>query len=261
MNITIILDIEGVSGAVWGGYGLPESGEVGYNTEVMTAELDVVVRTLQDEGVDDINVYEAHKVQPGILPSTVNVTRRKGYLEDSDALFFVGQHGMANDRRAVLAHTRSSKTIHRMTLNGMPCGELTFSAAEAGSMGIPTVFASGERRTQREAERNLPPLEFVCDEIGLSNHSAICRPFRSLEKELREKTRRALGNIPHTKPFDVGKTVLKIEFHYPGMAEKIAQFSFVKRRGNQVIIEARDAREAADLFMTQVVGRDFWCTV
>jgi len=260
MKISIILDIEGVSGAVWGAYGLPESGELPFNTEMMTAELNTVVRTLHEEGVDDVVVYEAHKVQPGVLPSYADVTRRPGYLEGADALFFVGQHGPANDRRAVLAHTRSSKTIHRMTLNGMPCGELTFSAAEAGAMGIPTVFASGERRTQREAERNLPPLQFVCDEVGLSNHSALCRPFSSIENELRVKTRNALKNIPRTKPFNIGRTVVKIEYQYPGMAEKIAQFSFARRQGNAVVIEAKDAREAARLFMAQVVGRDFWCT-
>ena len=261
MKISIILDIEGVSGAVWSGYGLPPSGELPFNTEVMTAELNTVVRTLHDEGVDDIVVYEAHKVQPGVLPSYVTVARRPGYLDGSDALFFVGQHGPANDRRAARGHTRSSKTIFRMTLNGMPCGELTFSAAEAGSMAIPTVFASGDRQTQREAQRNLPPLEFVRDEQGLSNHSAICRPFSSIEKELRLKTRRALENISRTKPFNIGRTVMRIEYAYPGMAEKIAQFSFARRQGNAVVIEAKDAREAADLFMTQVVGRDFWCTV
>ena len=59
MRICIILDIEGVTGTVWGAYGLAARGELPYFTRVMTEELNVVVRTLQAEGVDDIVIYEA----------------------------------------------------------------------------------------------------------------------------------------------------------------------------------------------------------
>ena len=102
MRICIILDIEGVTGVVWGAYGLSWGGELPYYTRVMTEELNVVVRTLQAEGVDDIVIYEAHKVTPGILPPDVTLTREKNYLDGSDALFFLGQHGMAGDPKAVL---------------------------------------------------------------------------------------------------------------------------------------------------------------
>ncbi len=259
MKISIISDLEGVSGSVWGGYGLPMSGEAGYYTEMMTAEINAVVRTLLAAGVDDIYLYEAHTVKPGVLPPGITRGSSMDQLAGSAALFFVGQHGPAGVRKAVFAHTMSSATTARVTLNGMVCGELTMCAAYAGVLGIPTVFVSGEYQTGREAARNLPgPFEFVCDEIGLSNHSAICRPFTSLEPELAAQTRKALAHIGKTKPFNIGRITLKIRKRYQGMGEKAAQLPFVRRDGDWLVIEAPDMVKAFRLYLIAALGREFW---
>ena len=259
MKISIISDLEGVSGSVWGGYGLPLSGEAGYYTEMMTAEINTVVRTLQDEGVEDIYLYEAHTVKPGVLPRNIRIGTAMDQLEGSAGLFFIGQHGPAGVRKAVFAHTMSSATTFQMRLNGLVCGELTMCAAYAGVLGIPTVFVSGEYQTGREARNNLPgPCEFVCDEIGLSNHSAICRPLGHIERELAAKTKKALSHIGRTEPFDVGRVSLKIRKRYHGMGEKIAQLSFVKEQGDWLVIEAEDMVEAFHLYLVAAIGRDFW---
>ncbi len=264
MNIAIISDIEGISGTTWGeSYALPPCGEEKYFTEMMTLEINAVVEGLKAGGVQEVHLYEAHALMPGVLPKDVII--HKGEVETMgrlcQGLYFVGQHAMAACRKGVRAHTRSSATIHRMFLNGMPCGELTIAAATFGAMGVPTVFCSGDAHTRDEAEQNLPPLEFVCDEIGLSNHSAFCRPFTALEKELREKARLALQRVPNTPPFDVGAVEMRIEFQYHGMGEKIAGFSFAEWDGDFMVIRAKDMFEGGRLFNLQVVGRDFWCTV
>ncbi|MCX6991781.1 MAG: M55 family metallopeptidase [Kiritimatiellaeota bacterium] len=213
MKISIITDIEGVSGSVWGGYGLPLSGELPYYTEMMTAEIAVIIRTLQKEGVDDIFLYEAHTLQPGILPKNITIAKHFDLILDSDAVFFTGTHGPANVRKAVLAHTMNSTMVYQQKLNGLLTGELTLCAAYAGALGIPTVFVAGEKQVEIEGRQNLPePVEYVVDEIGYSNHSAICRPFTDLKKELEEKTRAALSHIGKTKPFDLGKITWKTKF-------------------------------------------------
>jgi len=259
VKISIITDIEGVTGSVWGGYALPKSGELPYFTECMTAEIDAVVRTLQSEGVRNIDIYEAHTLQPGVLPKNVHIRRSMDSLKGSDALFFVGQHGAAGVWNAVLAHTMNSHSIYAMRMNKMLCGELTLGAAHAGALGIPTVFVSGEYQTGREAKRNLPPpFEFVCDEIGFSNHSAICRPFAALRGELVEKTKRALTHIGKTKPFDVGAVRLAIKMRYQGISAALLRLPFVRREGDWLIIETENAVEAWNAYLLIVIARDFW---
>ena len=264
MNIAIISDIEGISGNTWGNsYSLPPAGEEKYCAEMMTLEINAVVQGLKDGGVDQIHLYEAHTMAPGILPDDIIFHRRDIEKMGAvcQAVYFVGQHAMASCRQGVLAHTRSSATIHRLFLNGMPCGELTLEAATFGAMGVPTVFCSGDAHAGREAEQNLPPLEFVCDEIGLTNHSAFCRPFQALAKELREKARLALKRISTTPPFDVGAVEMRIEFQYHGMGEKIAGFSFAEWDGDFMVIRAKNMLEGGRLFNLQVDGRDFWCVL
>jgi D-amino peptidase len=258
MKIAIISDIEGVTGSVWGGYGQPQSGELPYYTEVMTAEIDTVVRTLHAEGADEIVVFEAHKMQPGVLPRYARLCRDYKSMRGSDALFFIGQHGMAGDARAVQAHTMNSLAVSRVRLNGMPAGELTLQAAMAGAMGFPTVFVSGDEQTGREARRNLPPLEFVRDERGYGNHAAICRPFASLRKELAAKTRLALKRIGRTKPFDIGKVTLEFIYRYDGVGGKLENFPFFERKGHRHILRAPDMATAMQYYRLHLMGRDPW---
>ncbi len=259
MKISIITDVEGTSGSVWSGYGLPDAGEYSWYQEVMTAEINTVVRTLQAEGVNDIFVYEAHPFREGVLPQTVRRGRGFERLAGSAALFFVGQHGPAGVWEAVIAHTMNSQLIYAARLNGRVCGELTMAAALAGAQGIPTVFVAGERQTGREAARNLPgPLEFVCDEVGLANHAAICRPYRSLEKELAEKTRRALQHIGRTKPYDLGSVTFELKMRYQGISEKLLRLPFARRRGDWVVIEAPDMMTLYRYYYVVIAARDFW---
>ena len=259
VKISIITDIEGVTGAVWGGYALPESGELPYFTECMTAEIDTVVRTLLSEGVRNIDVHEAHAFRPGVLPKNISIGRSMDSMKGSDALFVIGQHGAAGVWNAVRAHTMNSHAIYAMRMNKMLCGELTLVSARAGAWGIPTVFVSGDYQTGLEAKRNLPaPLEFVCDEIGFSNHSAICRPFASLRGELVEKTKRALTHIGKTKPFDPGTIRLAIKMRYQGISAVLARLPFVRRKGDWLIIETKNAVEAFNAYLLIVIARDFW---
>lgn len=259
MKIVLITDIEGVSGTVWGGYSLPSSGELKFYTKIMTAEINTVVRTLIEEGVDDIYLYEAHTFEEGVLPEIVRKGNDYKEIENADALFFIGQHGPASDSKAVLAHTMNSKCNYKLILNGMLCGELSYVAAIAGVYNVPVVFVSGDWQTYEEAKNNLPPLEFVCDEWGQSNHSAICRPFKSIEKELREKTKKALKIIPETEVFNIGEIELKVEHRYAGMSHKASQYSFIKQEGNFIVINAPDMVQADNLRKQVILARDFWC--
>ncbi len=259
-GIFIVSDIEGVSGSVWGGmsYGLPVSGERHYFTAMMTAEVDAVVRALYRAGERHVVLYEAHAMQPGILPDTLERTRDIEGMKSCRSVFFVGQHGSAYNAKAVLGHTMSSQSIYRMRLNGMLCGELTLVASYAGALGLPVVFVSGDSETGKEAQKNLPPLRFVCDSEGLSNHSAICRPLQDLLPEMEQAVPEALAAISNTPPFDVGPVKLEIEPRYDGMGDKISRYPFVRLRGHTLVMEAPDAITAFRYRKLEAEGRAFW---
>jgi len=147
----------------------------------------------------------------------------------------------------------NSAGVFEVTLNGMPCGELTLCAAYAGALGIPTVFAAGEKQNAIEALRNLPqPIELVVDEVGCSNQSAVCRPFRSLEPELVAKTRTALSLIGKTPPFDLGPITWKTRYRYPENLRRQDGALGISVRGEWRILRARNMVEAWNRAYAQV---------
>jgi D-amino peptidase len=93
-----------------------------------------------------------------------------------DALFFLGQHAMADTPNAPLCHTYSSRRVQYYKLNGSLIGEIGCVAAMAGVMGIPTVFLSGDDKACAEARALIPDIVTVQTKQGLgSNWRCICR--------------------------------------------------------------------------------------
>src|SRR5260370_25265931 len=69
------------------------------------------------------------------------MTMERGYV----AVAFVGQHGRANSRGGVMAHSYSSLGIQKMLMNGKQVGEIETPTALAGWYGVPRAFLSGDQ--------------------------------------------------------------------------------------------------------------------
>src|SRR5438552_5023311 len=65
------------------------------------------------------------------------MTMERGYT----AVAFVGQHGRANSRGGVMAHSYSSLGIQKILMNGKPVGEIETRTALAGWYGVPGIHA------------------------------------------------------------------------------------------------------------------------
>ena len=161
MKLYIITDLEGIAGvARWDQTGTDAPGYA-QACRLMTEELRACVAGIQLAAADaEIWVWDAHG--PGSIdverfPRGARLINRGSiqppYFIDSsfDAVFFLGQHSKARTRNGNLCHTYSSATVDGYWINGIELGEFGCRAALAGSMGVPTVFVSGDDTMAAEA--------------------------------------------------------------------------------------------------------------
>ena len=166
MRVYIITDLEGVAGVQrW-----QQTREHGLQNEqairLLTAEVNAAVDGILDADPQaDVVVWDGHgsgaldveRLHPGARFIPRGPIPPPYFLDQGfDALYFVGQHAMAGTANAPLSHTYSSKTIEYYKLNGILMGEFGCRAALAGSLGIPTVFISGDDKAVAEAQALVP---------------------------------------------------------------------------------------------------------
>ena len=120
--------------------------------------------------------------------------------EGFDAAFLIGHHAMAGVADGVMAHTFSSITVKRMTLNGRPVGEIGIEALQLGAFGIPVVLVSADEAGCREAQEWLGDVEVAPVKCGLSEHSAISLHPADACKLIRQKAAAALGRLEQFRP-------------------------------------------------------------
>lgn len=102
-----------------------------------------------------------------------------------DALVYIGQHAMAGTPAAPLCHTMSSRTVEYYRMNGRDIGEFGLHAYTAGSLGVPTVFLSGDDKACLEASAQVPEIVTVPTKLGLDTELALHRPVATVLAEIR----------------------------------------------------------------------------
>ncbi len=183
MKIYICTDLEGVAGVSrWDQTGPSEPGYA-QAVRLMTEELRACVAGIRRADPEaEIWVWDGHG------PGSVDVERfprgakllSRGpiappyYLDASfDAQFFLGQHAKAGTKDGNLAHTYSSRSIEYYRINGIELGEFGCRAAMAGSLGVPTVFVSGDDKMVDEAKALVPDIRCAQVKVGLGQQLAL----------------------------------------------------------------------------------------
>jgi D-amino peptidase len=118
-----------------------------------------------------------------------------------DALFFVGQHAMAGTENAPLSHTFSSKTIDYYKLNGITMGEFGCRAALAGSLGMRTVYISGDDKAVAEAKALVPGIHGAVVKEGYGIEMAIHLSPQRARDVIRETAQQAIQDVGSIPPF------------------------------------------------------------
>ena len=162
MKVYISVDIEGVAGITH--WDEAEKGHADWAEfrEIMTREAIAAIDGARAAGATEIWVKDAHdsgrNLITTLLPADVTLIREwSGHpysmIQELDesfaALVMIGHHASVGSEGNSLAHTLNTRT-HMITLNGKPVSEFRLCALAAASLGVPTVFVSGDKALMEE---------------------------------------------------------------------------------------------------------------
>jgi D-amino peptidase len=171
MKLFLMTDLEGVAGVIDGENWL-YPGDRCYDVarRLLTREVNAAIRGFVEGGFSDILVCDGHgagaidieRLDPRarLIRGWDKGERRAGNwpfgLDASfDAVAFVGQHAKAGTAYSHITHT-GWFNICDLTVNGLSVGEYGQLALVAGEMGVPVVFASGEKALCEEVAALTP---------------------------------------------------------------------------------------------------------
>lgn len=211
MKIFVITDLEGVAGVqrwVQTREGGPQNDQA---IRLLTAEVNAAVDGILDADPQaDVVVWDGHG-GGGIDVEHFHPRARlipRGPIavpyfldEGFEALFFVAQHAMAGTPDAPLSHTYSSRTVEHYKLNGLLMGEFGCRAALAGSLGIPTVFISGDDKAVAEARALVPGIYGAVVKEGRGIELAIHLSPQRARQLIRETAAQAVRHVGDIAPF------------------------------------------------------------
>jgi len=171
MKVFISADIEGVSGTTtWSEASKSSAGYREFQRQ-MTREVAAACEGALAAGATDILIKDAHGDAGNLvhadLPRQVRLVRGwSGHpfamvqeLDDTfAAVMMVGYHARAGADGNPLAHTLSSRRVHRIFLNDRPASEFYFHYLAAGLVGVPVVMLSGDARICHEVNETDPAI-------------------------------------------------------------------------------------------------------
>ncbi|MGC2243493.1 MAG: M55 family metallopeptidase, partial [Candidatus Aquilonibacter sp.] len=142
-------------------------------------------------------------------PSDIRVIfgNRKPYsmVQGADAsfggAFFIGYHGAAGERNAVLCHTYTPSVIYELRLNDLACSEATINAALLGSYGVPLLMVTGDRTTVEGVQAQMPWVHGVIVKESIGTLSADSTSPAAAQRAIADGAAYAVANASTAKPF------------------------------------------------------------
>ena len=174
MNIYIMTDMEGVCGLVnFDDWCEPGGRYYERGKELLTLELNAAIEGFCAAGAKNITVVDGHGaggINNLMLDKRAEYARVAGYpfaLDNSfDCIAYVGQHAKAGTEYAHLCHTGSFIVLD-YKINGVSVGEFGQIALGGATMGIPVIFAAGDRAFAKEAEALCPGVVTAASKRGV----------------------------------------------------------------------------------------------
>ncbi len=262
LKVLISVDMEGVAGVVSADQLLPGSFEYERFRRFMTSEALAAVEGAKQGGATDIVVTDAHGNEQNLLveqfPPDVRIVRGSprphGMLGGIDASFgavmFVGYHASTHNSSGVRAHTFSSARFTRVTLNGTPVTEGAWNAAEAGQLGVPVVFVSGDDAAVAEIRAAIGSIPAVETKRTLGFHSAETITPEAAQKAIRENAAEAMAELRQRKPYRIAEPVnVAISFKSitPVEAASYLKQVFTRTDSHTLSFTVKNMAEAGDV--------------
>ncbi len=208
MKVFISADIEGVATTtLWEETRTQTNpAQAAPHAKQMTAEVLAACKGAMKAGADYILVRDAHGSATNIditqLPECVEVVRNwtgspcgmvEGIDDSFDAAMYVGYHAAAGRDGTPLCHTCTLSTVW-IKLNGVKMSEFTMYSLYVNSLGVPSVFLSGDKTIVEDSRDMHPLLKTVATKSGYGgmtinrNPRLVCREIEdTVEQALKQK--------------------------------------------------------------------------
>jgi D-amino peptidase len=261
LKVHISVDMEGIAGVVTGDQLGPAGFEYGRFREFMTREAVAAVTAAKEAGATEIVVADAHGNGENLLveqfPPDVKIVRswpRKlqmmgGLDQTFDAAIFIGYHASTTNPTGVRAHTFSSATLTKVTLNGVEMSEGSWNAAIAGHFNVPIVMVSGDDAAVAEVRKVVGPMEGVETKKTLGFHSAVTLTPAAVQALIGPAVRAGLSRRASLTPYrPQGPIVVDVTFKHYLPAEVLTYLPMFERTSaHSVRFRAKDMAEAASV--------------
>jgi D-amino peptidase len=263
LAVYISVDMEGVAGVVTADQLMPQGFEYERFRHFMTNEVLAAVRAAKVAGATKILVADSHGNGESLLidefPRDVHIIRswprHGGMMAGLDSTFnaaiMIGYHASASSTAGVRAHTISSATFTRIAINGQDVSEGEIAAAQAGAMGVPVVFMSGDNVATAELRDRIGNIVTVETKRALSFHSAETITPAESDARIEAGVRSALSHVHEFKPYVVTTPVtLEMSYKNYAAAEIFSYLPGMERVGSRTVkYVARNIAEAVDVIM------------
>jgi D-amino peptidase len=245
MKVYISVDIEGVAGITH--WDEAEKGHADWAEfrEIMTREAIAAIDGARAAGATEIWVKDAHdsgrNLITTLLPADVTLIREwSGHpysmIQELDesfaALVMIGHHAGVGSEGNSLAHTLNTRT-HMIMLNGTPVSEFRLCALAAASLGVPTVFVSGDKALMEEIKETNSHIGRLAVKEGRGQSTISMTPVAAqnairsgVEKSLRGKLKDCLLPVPE-------KFTLDLTYVSPALAYEKSFYPGCKYLGNR----------------------------
>src|SRR6266568_1192593 len=218
-TIFMITDAEGVAGVCRQDQTEPKDSEM---RQLLTGEINAAVDGFLSGGADEVVVWDGHDGSQTLSALTIHpkakllmgsmgpgMTMERGYA----AVAFVGQHGRANSRGGVMAHSYSSLGIQKILMNGKPVGEIETRAALAGWYGVPVILLSGDQAAASDLRAIVPAAELAVVKEGLGYYACLSLSATAARDLIRERARASMSKLGTMRPYRLdGPVTIEVEF-------------------------------------------------
>lgn len=249
MRVYISADIEGVTGLVsWKTCGQSDAQhpDFAFARRMMTHDVNAAIRGAREAGATQIVVKDSHgtsrnlfidELEPGVDLISGSGAHGDGMMtgvgEGFDCAMLIGYHAMASAPEGVMEHTITG-TVHRLTVCGIPAGEMLLSAMAAGLHGVPIVTVSSDNAGCREARGLVSGVETASVKTGYGRYMARCLHPSETAPAISEAARRGIlssSRIEPWRPPSDAELACVIEFNRQEQADYACRMPGTQKRG------------------------------
>lgn len=216
-KVYVITDMEGVAG-INGWHECrpaPDGSDADFerSRRLLSDEVAAAVLGARDGGAGDVLVLDGHRSGDNFiaerLPEGARYVMGRGRPNPLDGLdgtfdgvILLGYHSMAGTPGGLLAHTMSSGTWKRFSVNGITLGEIGMMALIAGSHDVPVWLVIGGRLACEEAAALLgTELRTLAVKDDVAQESSITVAPAEARRVIREAVAEVVAGPPPVRPF------------------------------------------------------------